>query len=163
MVQRYYDPLSGRFLSVDPVASDLQNGWNFNRYNYANNNPYRFTDPDGRLACTGAVPKSECVRPASPFGDGRKPSFGAGADGAEKANRKLTFGEKLGRNLRWFGDSISAEGWAGWRAGAKVKLGPLKASLQLGMAKYGIGATFGDIYGFADVGKGRAGPVGLNS
>lgn len=36
------------FLSVDPMASDMNNGWNFNRYNYAANNPYRFTDPDGR-------------------------------------------------------------------------------------------------------------------
>jgi RHS repeat-associated protein len=47
-VQRYYDPLIGRFLSVDPMASDMNNGWNFNRYNYAANNPYKFTDPDGR-------------------------------------------------------------------------------------------------------------------
>jgi RHS repeat-associated protein len=55
MQQRYYDPVSGRFLSADPMASNMQNGWNFSRYNYAANNPYRFTDPDGRritnLAC----------------------------------------------------------------------------------------------------------------
>jgi len=48
MQQRYYDPAIGRFLSVDPMASDMQNGWNFNRYNYAANNPYTFIDPDGR-------------------------------------------------------------------------------------------------------------------
>ncbi|MGH8050513.1 MAG: RHS repeat-associated core domain-containing protein, partial [Arenimonas sp.] len=48
--QRYYDPIIGRFLSVDPMASDMNTGWNFNRYNYAANNPYRFIDPDGR-AC----------------------------------------------------------------------------------------------------------------
>lgn len=47
-VQRYYDPGIGRFLSVDPVVADTKTGWNFNRYNYAANNPYRFTDPDGR-------------------------------------------------------------------------------------------------------------------
>ncbi len=48
MQQRYYDPQVGRFLSADPMASDMNNGWNFNRYNYAANNPYKFTDPDGR-------------------------------------------------------------------------------------------------------------------
>ena len=52
MQQRYYDPAIGRFLSVDPIASDMQNGWNFNRYNYAANNPYRFIDPDGRSIWT---------------------------------------------------------------------------------------------------------------
>jgi RHS repeat-associated protein len=48
MQQRYYDPLIGRFLSPDPVKTDPNSGYSFNRYNYANNNPYRFTDPDGR-------------------------------------------------------------------------------------------------------------------
>jgi RHS repeat-associated protein len=48
MQQRYYDPQIGRFLSVDPVAADVNSGGNFNRYWYADNNPYRFTDPDGR-------------------------------------------------------------------------------------------------------------------
>jgi len=47
-VQRYYDPGIGRFLSVDPVTANSGTGANFNRYWYANNNPYKFTDPDGR-------------------------------------------------------------------------------------------------------------------
>jgi RHS repeat-associated protein len=50
MQQRYYDQSVGRFLSVDPVTADPNTGAMFNRYNYANNNPYRFTDPDGRAA-----------------------------------------------------------------------------------------------------------------
>src|SRR3546814_2534820 len=52
MQQRYYDPRVGRFWSVDPVTVDSVGG-NFNRYWYANNNPYRFTDPDGRQAKEG--------------------------------------------------------------------------------------------------------------
>jgi RHS repeat-associated protein len=48
MQQRYYDAMAGRFLSVDPVTTNSTNGSNFNRYWYANNNPYKFTDPDGR-------------------------------------------------------------------------------------------------------------------
>lgn len=50
MQQRYYDPAIGRFLSVDPVAAN--SGAGFNRYDYANNNPYRFIDPDGRECVT---------------------------------------------------------------------------------------------------------------
>jgi RHS repeat-associated protein len=53
MQQRYYDPQSGRFISTDPVQATA-NGGNFNRYWYANDNPYRFTDPDGRQSCTGS-------------------------------------------------------------------------------------------------------------
>lgn len=51
MQQRYYDPGIGRFLSIDPVTA-LDNGdmRHFNRYAYAYNNPYSFTDPDGRAA-----------------------------------------------------------------------------------------------------------------
>ncbi|QQP98573.1 RHS repeat domain-containing protein [Lysobacter enzymogenes] len=48
MQQRYYDAAIGRFLSVDPVAVDPYRATNFARYAYANNNPFRFVDPDGR-------------------------------------------------------------------------------------------------------------------
>ena len=48
MQQRYYDPQVGLFLSVDPVTADGDPVGMFNRYRYAANNPYRFTDPDGR-------------------------------------------------------------------------------------------------------------------
>jgi RHS repeat-associated protein len=49
MQQRYCDPTIGRCLSVDPVtAYDSGDMRFFNRYAYAFNNPYRFTDPDGR-------------------------------------------------------------------------------------------------------------------
>ena len=37
-----------RFLSTDPVKADTNTGQHFNRYHYANGNPYTFVDPDGR-------------------------------------------------------------------------------------------------------------------
>jgi RHS repeat-associated protein len=53
MQARYYDPVIGRFYSNDPVdvmehligEAGVQG---FNRYAYANNNPYKYTDPDGK-------------------------------------------------------------------------------------------------------------------
>ena len=48
MGARYYDPVIGRFMSTDPVQFQEGNLHSFNRYAYANNNPYRYTDPDGR-------------------------------------------------------------------------------------------------------------------
>jgi RHS repeat-associated protein len=47
MEARFYDPLVGRFLSIDPVNFSDQNPFTFNRYSYANNNPYRYSDPNG--------------------------------------------------------------------------------------------------------------------
>lgn len=48
MQQRYYDPVIGRFYSNDPVGFTPSNPMMFNRYAYANNNPYKYTDPDGK-------------------------------------------------------------------------------------------------------------------
>lgn len=50
MQARYYDPLSMRFLSIDPVHPTSGNQISFNRFSYANNNPLMFIDPDGREA-----------------------------------------------------------------------------------------------------------------
>lgn len=54
MQQRYYDQSVGRFLSNDPVLADGNTGVQFNRYWYADGNPYKFVDPDGRAALAGA-------------------------------------------------------------------------------------------------------------
>ena len=48
MQQRYYDADIGRLISPDPVGPEEDFIKHFNRYNYAQNNPVRYTDPDGR-------------------------------------------------------------------------------------------------------------------
>jgi RHS repeat-associated protein len=58
MQARYYDPVIGRFYSNDPLG--FRDIHSFNRYAYANNNPYKYTDPDGR-------DPSEAFKPLSDF------------------------------------------------------------------------------------------------
>jgi RHS repeat-associated protein len=58
MQQRYYDPQVGLFLSVDPVTAYSNPVGAFNRYWYANNNPYKFSDPDGRQSVDNVKPPS---------------------------------------------------------------------------------------------------------
>lgn len=45
---RWYDPVAGRFMGIDPVEYREADSHSFNRYAYANNNPYKYVDPDGR-------------------------------------------------------------------------------------------------------------------
>jgi RHS repeat-associated protein len=52
---RYYDPLIGRFMGVDPAGIDPANPHSFNRYAYAHNNPYKYIDPDGKFAILAFV------------------------------------------------------------------------------------------------------------
>jgi len=50
MQARYYDPVIGRFYSNDPVGYIAENPvMSFNRYLYVNNNPYKYTDPTGKI------------------------------------------------------------------------------------------------------------------
>ncbi len=46
---RWYDPTIGRFMGIDPVGIMEDNVHSFNRFAYANNNPYKYIDPDGKL------------------------------------------------------------------------------------------------------------------
>jgi len=52
---RHYDPVGGRFMGIDPVGVDPANMHSFNRYAYANNNPYKYVDPDGRAVFLAPV------------------------------------------------------------------------------------------------------------
>ncbi len=46
---RLYDPVLGRMLSPDNYMQDPTNPQNYNRYSYCNNNPLKYTDPDGEF------------------------------------------------------------------------------------------------------------------
>lgn len=53
MQARYYDPVIGRFYSNDPIGAleHMQSGngtQGFNRFAYANNNPFKYIHPNGR-------------------------------------------------------------------------------------------------------------------
>ncbi|WP_312706208.1 RHS repeat-associated core domain-containing protein [Stenotrophomonas sp.] len=63
MQQRYMDPQLSVFLSVDPVTSYDQPVGQFNRYRYANGNPYRFIDPDGRQTLPRFVYDTDWTKP----------------------------------------------------------------------------------------------------
>lgn len=80
MQARYYDPSTGRFLSVDPVGPSPGDVFGFNRYDYTSNNPINHTDPDGR--CIDGV---TCGTMLKAHVDWRMSHPGAPADGLEKA------------------------------------------------------------------------------
>jgi RHS repeat-associated protein len=58
---RWYDAKQGRFLSIDPAPVTIENIHSFNRYHYANNNPYKYVDPDGEFAITALVVLSVAI------------------------------------------------------------------------------------------------------
>ncbi len=60
---RYYDPLLGAFISVDPVM-DLTDPQQWHAYTYSNANPVTWTDPTGLLPTFNTIP-----------GAGGKPHF----------------------------------------------------------------------------------------
>jgi RHS repeat-associated protein len=52
---RYYDPVIGRFMAVDPVEYIDRGTKHFNRYAYAYSNPYKYTDPSGEAGIIGGI------------------------------------------------------------------------------------------------------------
>src|SRR6266481_2860565 len=72
MGARHYDPMIGRFMGVDPVRPNSSNQFGFNRYAYANDNPFSYTDPTGLATECNA---HTCTITADTF----KPSKSSGA------------------------------------------------------------------------------------
>jgi soluble lytic murein transglycosylase-like protein len=89
MQQRYYDPATLRFISTDPVSADPLN---FNRYWYANNNPYTYVDPDGRQAGCGTMVQGGATSHCSSFGRSAA-DFVEGKMNSYPTDRPLTYSE----------------------------------------------------------------------
>ncbi|CAM0120973.1 exported hypothetical protein [Stenotrophomonas geniculata] len=95
MQQRYYDPEASAFLSVDPISATEAA---FGRYYYANGNPYRFTDPDGRapeekvrsarVATVGSAIKGGGVAPGSRMGTLGGARVSSGGSTSQKGDAK---------------------------------------------------------------------------
>ena len=49
MQARYYDPVVGRFVAVDPAVSEPGDVLSASRYAYANSNPVKYVDPTGKV------------------------------------------------------------------------------------------------------------------
>jgi RHS repeat-associated protein len=109
---RYYDPVVGRFMGVDPVGFMENNLHSFNRYAYGNNNPSRYLDPDGNLPIL--IPLAAYV-----FGNA---AIGAGFDYAiQKA---------MGHTVNW--GQVAFGGFAGGMLGGAGGVG---ASAVMNSAK----------------------------
>jgi len=103
MQARYYDPVIGRFYSDDPVSplghlNGLQGIQGFNRYSYANNNPYKYTDPNGEniaVAACGAGPNPVCIGGLVALGAAIYVGMKGTNDALEKRKRDRKFGNKV--------------------------------------------------------------------
>ncbi|MGY0799870.1 RHS repeat-associated core domain-containing protein [Lysobacter sp. A286] len=91
MQQRYMDPEIGRFLSVDPVSANSGTGANFNRYWYGNNNPYKFTDPDGRLGRPRELPRACSISTGKCIGGGVGVQAGGGRPAFSESNAQKRY------------------------------------------------------------------------
>ncbi|WP_269632539.1 RHS repeat domain-containing protein [Pelomonas sp. BJYL3] len=107
MQQRYYDPIVGRFLSVDPIVTDANTGKGFGLYTYVENNPYAKVDPDGRESVGEMIDRNATESAAAGNGGA---TFGwafAGVAwkylGAEGVSQIADKGSSAGR-----GDAVSA-------------------------------------------------------
>ena len=93
MQARYYDPLIGRFLSIDPVdfvASGYKPSM-FNRYAYVANDPINGVDPDG-LAAFGVNVEAQLA-----ILSGGRLKFEAAVDtGTGEIRARLLLGERVG-------------------------------------------------------------------
>ena len=117
MGARYYSPTYGRFLGMDPVEFDPNNIHSFNRYAYANNNPYRYVDADGRMATwalAGLVLGTVAVTAAANYN--ASPEARRSADQAARAVSAAV--QKLGNWLR--ADAVEEQGNGG--TGSPVSL-----------------------------------------
>lgn len=84
MQARYFDPVTGHFLSRDPKSVQAGNTFSFNNYAYANNNPILNIDPDGREAA--CVSRGGCGNFNGDLSPGARAAIGTTVTVVDKVN-----------------------------------------------------------------------------
>lgn len=122
MQQRYYDAEIGAFLSVDSVTPHALSGRGFNRYWYADGNPYRFTDPDGRLACGNGASCGDRIRELEQRG--AFPLQAGGGGGGQRGDAPSTdqhsssaLAQQSSTGKKTSDGEIPVPGVVGWKTG----------------------------------------------
>ncbi|MEO5560338.1 MAG: RHS repeat-associated core domain-containing protein [Dokdonella sp.] len=88
---RHYDSVTGRFISIDPAGFSEGNLQSFNRYAYANNNPYRYIDPDGRQS----IPALLAIVPGQQAWENARGSWNAGNYSDAALHTSAMLGEQV--------------------------------------------------------------------
>jgi RHS repeat-associated protein len=58
---RWYDPYLNHMTQPDTIVPDPYNSQDYDRYSYARNNPIRYNDPSGHIACESFDDDGNCV------------------------------------------------------------------------------------------------------
>ncbi len=118
---RVYDPVSGRFLSPDPVVTTVGDSQSSNPYSYVENRPLVLTDPTGlKSGCNGITCKFSSVggqfryRNLAGLENGNLPSIDSTISpvssgiGGSSWDGSTDTGDSLGDQTAAFGDAASA-------------------------------------------------------
>ena len=100
---RMYDPILGRFISVDPYIQDPYNPQNFNRYAYCLNNPVKYTDPSGEIGVLAACLIAAGIDMAIDYGF----QVIANLNAKNAEGQSLTAKEVFLTNIDWFDIGVS--------------------------------------------------------
>ncbi|WP_189529792.1 polymorphic toxin-type HINT domain-containing protein [Streptomyces roseolilacinus] len=100
---REYDPVTGRFISVDPIM-DIADPLQMNGYTYANGNPITYSDPTGLII-------AECGRQELSCRDGGKKVVGLGSrdPGPGSSPSAIAVGDTT-VTVQVVGETIAVEG-----------------------------------------------------
>ena len=146
---RVYDPLTSMFLSPDPYMQVPGDWLNYNRYAYAMNNPFMYTDPSGELFYID-------LGIGWNMNGGFSFSLGVGVGFRGKLSAGVSIGYELGNNSWSFNGTASYAGVyhsagyntsAGWTTGTGYG-----QSLQVGIFSVSIfsaGVSYNQYGGFS--------------
>lgn len=108
MHARFYAPVMGRFLSVDPIEGTGGEPQSWNRYVYATDDPLLRVDPDGRADCPAGTEGVSCFTysysadPKSKFSEATlRASAERSTDATDRAYALLSSGIDSMRTLRY--------------------------------------------------------------